>query len=1011
MKVSALCSHYKPDDFDYTYRIVSPRLKKILLTAKKENVFIQVDAEHYPIRNLVFEVYKKVLLETVELHDYFATGIVLQCYLKDAYAHFLDILDLAKKRKLIMPIRLVKGAYFDAETIETSAGSHPSYQFLNKEETDIHYRQIIFETLKNYSHLQLCLGSHNLMDHAYAAALRETYFPSALPIEHQCLHMTYEALSLALANLKWTVRNYAPVGDLLTGMGYLVRRILENSSQVGILAQMRIDKSKKINQPMELPHQKAKKRFNNNDWNLDSVIKNMNGTFVNIASVRSHLKEELPLIKEQIAFKHDLKKIHFLNQTESLKAIEQSTYAFKDGEWSKLKPIERSSILLRAQNIMVVERGFLASLINQEAKKTILESYADVDEAIDFLNFYARENLVNCNEGSARGPIAVISPWNFPLAIPCGMVAASLVTGNTVILKSAEQTPLITEKLVDLFYRAGVPQNVLIHAPGLGEIVGETLVSSQDISGVIFTGSKKVGTYIFNKLSQDFYDHPHLKIKIPKRVVTEMGGKNCLIVTKSAELDETIVGILKSAFNHSGQKCSALSRVLVDKRIKDKLIKRLKLAILDLEVGVSDQFSTVINPLISIEDVQRIKNVISEIRVEIKNSGGEIIVDRSQESFPDNCVGPALVYLPFSYVGRLERTSNSSIQNEHFGPILHITEFSTLDEAISLFNNSEYALTGGIYSQSQDEIDYVVSSLNAGNIYINRNITGARVGIEPFGGFKFSGTGPKAGGTDYLMAFRYCGKNPYFAMVDKNKIEKFDNEMILDETLISYTDNGEFFSDKSVDQFNFTIGEISQNLDKLFPFWDAQHKKEIFKIKIWTFENLKKYINRKIYTEKIAGQTNFNDYRKIKEKGLIISTSMEISFFVFLYFIVSVSLGCKIKIICTNKNSYSFWQTLADIFYQNGYSVNQIKVLEGGLDLVNIVCENSILDFLIFDSSIDFIKDVKLTSNQALPMILSAYESASFDKLESFYELFFYKRTFAINLMRYGAPLIEGDQI
>jgi RHH-type proline utilization regulon transcriptional repressor/proline dehydrogenase/delta 1-pyrroline-5-carboxylate dehydrogenase len=245
IKVSALCDDFQPLSFDYTYSKIAPRLTKILLLAREEKVFINIDAEHYHYRDLVFEIYKKVLLETPKLADYQQTGIVLQCYLRDAFDHFQDVLELAQKRNLCMPIRFVKGAYWDAETIEADAHSFRAPQFLNKVETDVHFRQLIVEGLKNPDHLQVCVAGHNLRDHTWSEALRSIRFPQAPVIEHQCLHMTYEALSVALTEYGYCVRNYVPVGDLIVGMGYLVRRIMENSSQVGVLAQSRSKKSQK----------------------------------------------------------------------------------------------------------------------------------------------------------------------------------------------------------------------------------------------------------------------------------------------------------------------------------------------------------------------------------------------------------------------------------------------------------------------------------------------------------------------------------------------------------------------------------------------------------------------------------------------------------------------------------------------------------------------------------------------------------------------------------------------
>ena len=239
IKVSALCSDFRPYAEEKIYQLIAPRLQKILLKACQHQVFINIDAEHYHYRDAIFKIYRKVLLSTPELKDFDQTGIVLQAYVRDAHQHFLEIVKLAQERNLAMPVRLVKGAYWDAETIEADAHSFTAPQFLNKEETDLHFRQLVRAVFENYPAVKLCLASHNYADHAFAEALKAKYFAHLPPVEHQCLHETYEALSCALVKMNWPVRNYIPIGGLLIGMAYLVRRVMENSSQVGILAMSR----------------------------------------------------------------------------------------------------------------------------------------------------------------------------------------------------------------------------------------------------------------------------------------------------------------------------------------------------------------------------------------------------------------------------------------------------------------------------------------------------------------------------------------------------------------------------------------------------------------------------------------------------------------------------------------------------------------------------------------------------------------------------------------------------
>ena len=397
---------------------------------------------------------------------------------------------------------------------------------------------------------------------------------------------------------------------------------------------------------------------------------------------------------------------------------------------------ERSIILIKTAQIMLAYRLELSTLIVQESGKVMAEALADVDEAIDFLHFYARQILVYQKQNPSahsRGVLAVVTPWNFPLAIPCGMVSSALVSGNTVILKSAEQTPLIAQKMVDIFHMAGVPENCLIHLPGLGESVGDALIKHPHVAGAIFTGSKNVGLHIAHTVGKRIIENPIFKTKYPAKVVTEMGGKNAIIVTANAELDETVSGIMYSAFAHAGQKCSAASRVIVHESVIDKLAQRLGPAVRDISIGRAWDLSTYLNTVVSLEDKNRLVAQIKEATDEAIQTGGKVVADRSGEDLPGYCVGPAIFQLTYERAFKKDSFS----QRELFGPVVHLIPYNSLNDALKVFNATEYALTGGIFSQSGDDIDYLSARMECGNLYINRPITGARVGIEPFGGFKY----------------------------------------------------------------------------------------------------------------------------------------------------------------------------------------------------------------------------------------------------------------------------------
>jgi len=746
IKVTALGYQLKPYAFNYAYELIAPRLKRILVEAKKESVFINIDAEHYSYRDLVWNITKKLLIEDDELKDFANVGIVVQAYLRDSLLHLQEIANFAKSRNILMPIRLVKGAYWDAETVEARAHEYEAPQFLNKIETDCCFRQHIITILQT-PFLQLTIGSHNFLDHAWAEAARSELYPESPVIEHQCLHQTYEALSQALCKMGWPTRNYMPVGDLLVGMSYLVRRIMENSSQVGVLNMMRTHQKIDLNYYPDEVLEKMMKNFSQRqNYFNQGQEKEVSSRFFSHSPFRGYKKNHFKKFEETI-LAAKLRNSQFEESELSLTEMENllTKYSFQENFREDRNTLFQrvTSVLVFSHRLEALKNEF-AALMMLESKKILSEVMVEIDEAIDFCQFYVREvlRLINSDEDiKPLGVVAAITPWNFPLAIPCGMVVAPLLMGNKVILKSAEQTPLIAEMMVQQLYASGISKEQLLHFVGAGETTGTFITNLSYLKGLVFTGSKNVGEMLYKKLAA----------KIP--VITEMGGKNAVIVTENAELDETISGLLYSCFAHAGQKCSASSRIIVHEKIKMVFLHRFKEAAESLVLGKADQFSTYINPLISDEEKSRVLNVANECIEEAKKYGGTVHVNRLQinnvsENVP-GLVGPLILEIP------LHRALNpeSFSQKELFAPIIHCVFYKTLDEAIHVFNSTSYALTGGLYSQSQDEIEDFLNRAEAGNLYVNRPNTGARVGIEPFGGYKFSGTGPKAGGKNYLGSF------------------------------------------------------------------------------------------------------------------------------------------------------------------------------------------------------------------------------------------------------------------
>jgi RHH-type proline utilization regulon transcriptional repressor/proline dehydrogenase/delta 1-pyrroline-5-carboxylate dehydrogenase len=1017
IKVSALCSDFKPHAFDYTYDLVAPRLIKILQAAKKHEVFINIDAEHYHYRDLVFEIYAKVLLETESLKDFKHTGIVVQAYLRDAYAHFLEVVALANKREIRMPIRLVKGAYWDAETVEGDAHNFNAPQFLNKEETDIHFRQLVCEALKESDAIQLALASHNIQDHCFAEAVRKKNYPHAPVIEHQCLHMTYEALSMGLAKMGWATRNYIPIGNLLVGMAYLVRRIMENSSQVGILTIMR--SHKKAFDPQS-PLQVLRGKQMKGQIVYDPAIRELSRDFKNIYPLRTYVRSHFNLFKKifnqettklkkaPVCLDGDQKvisssypdlvlgNVHYDTPLEVNAKIEQLFQGFNETNWQDAGKGGRFAILIRFADYLLQQRESLSALIMLEAGKTVEEALADVDEAIDFVHFYVKSQLdlmIQHESFAAKGVIGVIAPWNFPLAIPCGMTVAALAAGNAVILKPAEQTPLICKKMVELAYKAGVPESIL--QVSLGEAAtGKAIVEHELISGIVFTGSKAVGENIYYQLKGQYTsDRYHFK-PVLKTAITEMGGKNAIIVTNNCELDETVAGIIYSSFAHSGQKCSAASRIIIDNKVKESFIHRFVDAVKDLKVGVADDFSTMVNPLITLEDQNRVKKMVQDARKEAQGTGGRILLDESSQDYPGFCVGPAL----FEVNKKVALDNKSIAQTEVFGPVVHLVGYDTLEEAVKIFNSTNYALTGGIFGQSQDDIDYLMPRLEAGNLYINRPNTGARVAIEPFGGFKMSGTGPKAGSIDYLRSFN---------RIQNDDVEKMTIGKKTNSELPAMVKNSGLHYSNRMEKLNRFFDQLIHQYEVYFKEVREEHKEQLVSLHDYllakdNYLTIKEFPNRYI-----PGQMSFDKKDFGIGQVLMLTSNASFDMSLLSYFLINLSIGNGLTILCHN-DSYAMWKKLVDLATCCGFSRFNLQVCELSHESFETLAARPYRLVLV---------DKKLTANDIVKVALRPHFDNFLRKIiicgenaesEDWYGHLIdltLSRSFAINTMRHGAPL------
>jgi RHH-type proline utilization regulon transcriptional repressor/proline dehydrogenase/delta 1-pyrroline-5-carboxylate dehydrogenase len=672
---------------------------------------------------------------------------------------------------------LVKGAYWDTETIEAKQKNWPIPVFANKAETDANYEDCTYLLLQNFPHIQVAFGSHNVRSIAYALETAKSFKIPEKAIEVQMLYGMAEPIKKTLTQMGVRVREYCPMGEMLPGMSYLVRRLLENTSNESWL-RGKFAENKSVTDLLEdpkakisVPLEKIRKDYHlsyqqkgifYNEPPLDfAIASNRENMHAAIERQMSYGAVDIPLvINGELIWKDN--KLNRINPSThdqlvarvSLASTQDADLAVTKAKenwhaWKKRSFHDRASLLEKVADLMVKNRFDLMATQVLEVGKPWHEADGDVAEAIDFLRFYAREarkmdkpirqapqvpGEVSEYHYQSRGVTLVISPWNFPLAILTGQVAAALVTGNTVIMKPAEQASRVAYGLMKLLQEAGVPDGVIHFLPGIGEEVGAYLVQHPDISNIAFTGSKTVGLWIAKTAADTQPGQKNVK-----RCIIEMGGKNAIIVDNDADLDEAVGAVIYSAFGFSGQKCSACSRVIVLDEVHDKFLERLIEATRSIEVGKAMDPKPYTGPVVDPESQKRILETIERAKTQHK---WELTLSTPQEG----CfVGPTI----FSHVN----PKSELAQNEIFGPVLAVMKASSIDEAIEIANNTEYALTGGLFSRSPEVINQVKREFECGNLYINRGITGALVDRHPFGGFKMSGIGSKTGGPDYLLQF------------------------------------------------------------------------------------------------------------------------------------------------------------------------------------------------------------------------------------------------------------------
>ena len=768
VKISALYSRIGPANHEDSVREVCRRLLPILRKVREAGGFVNLDMETHSLKEITLDVFTQTL-DDPEFHGWDHAGVALQAYLKCAERDLRRLIGWAKERNRRITVRLVKGAYWEYETVVARQNGWEIPVFPGKSHTDGNFERCVELALENHEHVTLAVGSHNVRSIAKALATAESLKVPRERYELQMLYGMGEPIKRALKKMGFTVREYAPIGELLPGMAYLVRRLLENASNEGFLQKAflaNVPPETLLSEPesyVEAPRKIEAEGIApfSNESMADFTICETRTVFRNaLTEVGDRIGKSYPAViggkeyreGEQIVSVNPARPQEVVGVVYGItrELADPAVSAARDAQkgWSQRAPEERAAVLFRAADAARRRRAELAGWQVREVGKSWVEADADVAESIDYLEYYGREMIrlgkairlgdcpgeENLYMYRPRGVGLVIAPWNFPLAISVGMASAALVTGNAVLYKPSSLSPVNGWLAFSLLREGGAPDGALNFIPGKGDAVGDRLVGHPEVDFILFTGSRAVGMRIVEKAGQTAPGQ-----KSVKRAVVEMGGKNAILVDADADLDQAVPAVMQSAFGYQGQKCSACSRVIVHADCYDRFLARLVEAVKGLTAGSPEDPANGIGPLIDGAAMERVQAMIELGRREGKVAA-EIPVPK--EGY---YVSPTILTdLP---------PDSRILREEIFGPVLAVIRARDVEEAVAVANSSDYALTGGLFSRRPATIGWVRERFEVGNLYINRGITGAVVGRQPFGGFRMSGIGSKAGGPDYLLQF------------------------------------------------------------------------------------------------------------------------------------------------------------------------------------------------------------------------------------------------------------------
>lgn len=774
VKLSALHPRFEYAQRDRLTNELIPKVMALAEVAQQANISMTIDGEEADRLDITLDVIEAIIGDP-QFAAWPGLGVVVQTYQKRA-PHVIDWLgELVQRHQRRIMVRLVKGAYWDTEIKRAQEQGLAGYPvFTRKQHTDVSYLACAQKLLTMGEAVYPQFATHNAHTAAaviHMAGKRHSY-------EMQRLHGMGEALYQALLDDDNSVacRVYAPVGSHKDLLPYLVRRLLENGANTSFVNRITDDRQP-IDDIVADPVQRVQGSNLSAHPRIPLPVAMFGEQRRNSSGINLSDEQELLALQSQIEPYHQQQwlasplvdgnalqgdKQPLVNPANHQQIIGEVIVATEQHveqaitsaqassiEWDKVPGNERAAVLDRAADLLEQQRAKFISLIIREGGRCIPDALSEVREAVDFCRYYAHLARVQITRPQelpgptgesnvltlhGRGVFVCISPWNFPLAIFCGQVAAALVTGNSVIAKPASQTPLVAMEAVQLLHKAGVPGNVLQLLPGSGTVVGNRLVTDPRIAGVAFTGSTQTANNINLKLAQ------RSGSIVP--FIAETGGQNAMIVDSSALPEQVVVDVIKSAFNSAGQRCSALRVLFVQQDVAPRMLSLLKGAIQELNIGEPSWLSTDVGPVIDSTAQHNLQQHIAWLQ-----QHGRLVCE-----LPENEFWQAGTFVaPCVY----EIEALSQLKQEVFGPILHVILYKAdqLDEVIQAINATHYGLTLGIHSRIEEKARYIQQRVRVGNIYVNRNIVGSVVGVQPFGGEGLSGTGPKAGGPHYLYRF------------------------------------------------------------------------------------------------------------------------------------------------------------------------------------------------------------------------------------------------------------------